>query len=100
MAKITLTILAIDQHLAGGRSDDAADNVDQRLLAGAVGPEQRENLAPIDVEVDRLQRVDAGAVGFPEAADGENRLAHSTGASSTTSFFESGSNPCRRSIGM
>ena len=42
--------------------DDAADDVDQRRLAGAVRPEQREDLAAADVEVDVLERLEAGRV--------------------------------------
>ena len=38
--------------------DDAADDVDHRRLAGAIGTEKRENLAFADVEIDRLQRLD------------------------------------------
>ena len=31
--------------------DDAADDADERGLAGAVGAEQREDLAALDIEV-------------------------------------------------
>jgi hypothetical protein len=40
---VTLPLLAVD---------DAADDADQRGLAGAVGAEQREDLAAADVQVD------------------------------------------------
>jgi hypothetical protein len=45
-------VAAVDQHFAPGRSDDAADDADQRRLARAVGAEKRENLAAPDVEID------------------------------------------------
>jgi hypothetical protein len=37
------------------RRDDAADDVDQRGLAGAIGTEQREDLAAADLEADVLE---------------------------------------------
>ena len=61
VAKILLPVLAVDQHLAAARSDDPADDVDHRRLAGAVRAEQRENLALADVEVDRLERLGAAS---------------------------------------
>ena len=47
--------------------DDAADDADQRGLAGAVGAEQREDLAAADLEVDVLQRLEARRVGLGKA---------------------------------
>jgi hypothetical protein len=44
-------VVPVGEHRAGARVDDAADDADQRGLAGAVGPEQREDLAAADVEV-------------------------------------------------
>ena len=46
--------------------DDAADDADQRRLAGAVRAEQREDLAAADLEVDALQRLEPGRVGLGE----------------------------------
>ena len=46
------------------RIDDAADDADQRGLAGAVRPQQREDLAAPDVEIDVVQRLETGAVGL------------------------------------
>ena len=60
-------VVAGDRDLAGARLDDAADDVDQRRLAGAVRPEQRENLAAADVQVDALQRLEAAGVGLRNA---------------------------------
>jgi len=61
-----------DRHLAVSRRDDAADDVDQRGLAGAVRAEQREDLALLDLQVDALQRLAAAGVGLGEALDGED----------------------------
>ena len=52
--------------------DDAADDADQRGLAGAVGPEQREDLAAPDVEVDVLQRLEARGIGLGQVGDGDD----------------------------
>jgi hypothetical protein len=50
-------VVAVGEHRAGARIDDAANDGDQRRLAGAVRPEQRKNLAAADFEVDVLQRL-------------------------------------------
>jgi hypothetical protein len=54
-AEVADDVVAVGDHRAAG-VDDAADDADQRGLAGAVGAEQREDLAALDVEVDALQR--------------------------------------------
>ena len=59
-------VVPADCHRARRRGDDAADDVDQRGLAGAVRPEQREDLAAADLQVDALQRLEAGGIGFGE----------------------------------
>jgi hypothetical protein len=64
--------VTVDEHLARARRDDAADDVDQRGLAGAVGPEQREDLAALDLEVDAFQRLQARGVALFERADGKD----------------------------
>src|ERR1051325_12182649 len=51
------------------RRDDAADDVDERGLARAVRAEQREDLAAADVEVDALERLEAGGVGLGQVRD-------------------------------
>ena len=56
--------------------DDAADDADQRRLAGAVGAEQREDLAAADLEVDVLESVEAGGVGLGDAGDGDDGWWH------------------------
>ena len=47
---------AVPDNLAGGRRVDAADQVEHRGLAGAVRPDQREDLAAADVEADLVDR--------------------------------------------
>src|SRR5579862_1709702 len=62
-------IVATGGDAAGAGRDDAANDVDQGGFAGAVRPEQREDLAPLDVEIDQLQGLKAGGVGFGDALD-------------------------------
>jgi hypothetical protein len=56
--------VTVHEHLAFGRIDDAADDADQRRLAGAVRAEQRENLAVRDFQADILQRLKTGGIGL------------------------------------
>ena len=46
---------------------------DQRGLAGAVRPEQREDLAALDAEGDGLERLEPGVVGLRQIIDGNDR---------------------------
>jgi hypothetical protein len=57
-AEVGHDVVAVRDDLPGGGVDDAADDADERGLAGAVGPEQREDLAALDldVQVPRLTR--------------------------------------------
>ena len=64
--------LAVEQHLAGVRGKDAGENVHQRRLAGAVLTEQRMNLAPLEVEIDAAQSLDAAEM-LGDAAHDEQR---------------------------
>ena len=59
-------VVAADRDAAFAQIGDAADDADQRGLAGAVRPEQRKDLAALDVEIDVVQRLEAGAVGLRE----------------------------------
>ena len=63
-------VVPVHQDAAARRIDDAADDADQRRLAGAVGAEQRENLAVADFQVDVLERLKAGGVGLVQMRDG------------------------------
>jgi hypothetical protein len=52
-------IMTLGEHASRARPDDAADDADQRRLAGAIGAEQSEYLAATDVERDVAQRGEA-----------------------------------------
>ena len=47
-----------EPRLAAGRADQPARDLDQRRLAGAVGPEQPDELAVADLEADALEGLD------------------------------------------
>src|ERR1700704_4597288 len=59
-------VFALDDDLPRGRLDKAADQVERRRLAAAGRPEQAKELALANLEVERLQRLDA-AVAFGDA---------------------------------
>ncbi len=65
---------AVELDEAGGRLDDAGQDLHQRRLAGAVLAEQRGDLAAPDVEVHALQGMDT-AVGFRHVAGREHDVA-------------------------
>src|SRR5262249_14992918 len=52
-------IAAVEAHFAPGRPQYAADDIEQRRLAGPVGSDQAADLAAIDDEVDVDQRLQA-----------------------------------------
>ena len=66
-------VMAIDRDLALRGDQDAADDADQRGLAGAVGAEQSEDLAALDVEIDVVERLEPGRIGLRQIADGNDR---------------------------
>ena len=66
-------VAAVEGDRAFARARIAEDRHHQRGLAGAVGADQRDDLAFVDVEVDALQRHDVAVEGL-DAADGEQRL--------------------------
>src|SRR5690242_11425588 len=61
--------MPIDQHPARRRPYDAANYADERCLARSIWPEQGEDLAASDREVDSLERSEARGILFGEAAD-------------------------------
>ena len=69
-AILVFEMMSVDQDHAARRIDDAAHDVDQRGLAGAVRPQQREDLAAPDLQVDAVQRLESGAIGLGEVGDG------------------------------
>ena len=54
-------------HAAAARPRNAADDGDHRRLARAVRPQQRENLAFLDGQVDAIERLEARRIGFGQA---------------------------------
>ena len=62
--------MTIDGDAAGAEVGDAADDADQRGLAGAVRPQQRKNLAAADLQIDVVQRLEPGAIGFGQICNG------------------------------
>src|SRR3546814_15609927 len=62
-------VVARDGHRPRAGRDDAADDADQRRLARAVRPEQRENLALVDRQVDAGQGLVTALVGLAERSE-------------------------------
>jgi hypothetical protein len=61
--------VAVHEHHARARRDDAANDVDQGRLAGAIGTQQSENFPLEDVEIDVLQRLEARGIGLGQIGD-------------------------------
>ena len=78
--RISLQVPFVDRETArrdraGARREDAVEVQHQGRLAGAVGPEHRDALARVHVEVDTEQRLVSVGVGEREAAYVEDRRA-------------------------
>ena len=82
--------LAVEDDAALARARIAEDRHHQRRLAGAVGADQGDDLALVDVEVDALERHDVAVEGL-DAAHGrrERRGGHSPTSASTVSTSSS-----------
>ena len=65
-------VAALIQDLAGTGARLAEDRHHQRRFAGAIGTDQGDDLAAMDVEIEALQRLDL-AIGGAKAADREQR---------------------------
>ena len=63
---------AVDGHLAGGRAVERAHDLQQRRLARARRPEDRDELAGRDLEVDAAQRAHAAGVLLRDAAQAQD----------------------------
>ena len=63
-------IAAVELDLARARARLAENRHHQRRFAGAVGADQRDDLARVDVEIDALQRLDL-AIGRTQGTDRE-----------------------------
>src|SRR5690606_21891519 len=73
-------VAAFDAHRAGVIAIEAADRVQQRRLAGARTPDDRDEFALGDREVDPAEHLERGApraVALPQAAEFDHRPDHS-----------------------
>ena len=84
--------LPVHGHIARRRLDDVSDDPQQRGLSAAGWPDQRDELAAIDLEVDPLECGDSAALAedLREALDRDDRSARThtsrSGARCTTTF--------------
>jgi len=67
LAKLPHHVQAVDKGLASRRKEQRDEDLDQGGLAGAVGTEQAEALAPTDPQVDAVERDDLLAAGTIDA---------------------------------
>ncbi len=67
--ELALDVVAEDADATGCLVHQRGDDADERGLTGAVGTEQREEVALLDVEVDATQRLDTILVSLDETAD-------------------------------
>src|SRR5260370_25502384 len=65
--------MAVDGDAPFAEIGDAADDADQRGLAGAVRPQQRKDLAAANLQVDVIERLETGAIGFRQICNGYDR---------------------------
>jgi hypothetical protein len=56
-----------DADLAGGRCQEARNDLQERGLAAAAGTEERGQSAPGETEIDRLQRLDTAGIDLADA---------------------------------
>ena len=68
-------VLAVERDRALARVEQAADRLERGRLAGAVRPDQRHDLALVDLDRDALERVDLAVVGVDVVELQERRLA-------------------------
>ena len=61
--------MAVDLDHALGRGEDPGEDLEQRALAGAVGPDDAQRLAVRDRERDVAQRPEVGVAVAAHAAD-------------------------------
>jgi hypothetical protein len=71
--------VAEDRDLAAVAGPVALEDLDRGRLAGAVRAQQREDLTPVDVQVDPVHGREVG-VALPELADLDHALRHRCGA--------------------
>ena len=59
---VALDVEAVDGGVAAGRDEEAAEDADERRLAGAVRAEEAEDLAARDLQRDAVERADGAEV--------------------------------------
>src|SRR5262249_36878033 len=67
-------VVAVHQYPPAARVDDAADSTDQGRLPRAVRPQQREDLSAPYLQVDALQSLKPGRIGFRQVLYGDEGL--------------------------
>ncbi len=67
-------IVTIDEHGSGRLGNDATDDVDQRRLSGPVRTEKPEDFTARNVQIDRLERLEAACIGFCQVANFDGGL--------------------------
>ncbi len=78
-------VVAVGDDCARGRPHETADHADERGLAGAVGAEQREDLAAPDREIHAFQRLVPAVVGLVQAGNYNDGI-HTTSLFGRTRF--------------
>src|SRR6185437_14958261 len=73
-AEIAHHVMPVNQDRTAAEIDDAANDADQRGLAGTVRAKQREDFTLADVEVDVLERPETRGVGLVYIPDRDDRL--------------------------
>ena len=76
VARVLVDVEAPDRGGPGGLVDEPGEDVDQRRFARAVGPQQPEDLAARDIEVDIGQRLLAVVIDLPQAHYLDRSVAH------------------------
>src|SRR5204862_5063091 len=66
-------VLALDQDAAGGRLLEAGDHAQRRRLSAAARPEEGEELAPTDVEIEVAHRDEVAEV-LADALEADSRV--------------------------
>src|SRR5262249_3115357 len=93
--ELALDVVAEHAHLTRGLAHERGNDADQRGLARAVRPEQREEIALLDVEVDAFQRLHTILIGLDEPADGQGiHRAREPSTYSARGWRGSRSSPC------
>src|SRR5690606_37871106 len=72
--KVAHYVMAIGQHLAGGRVNQPANGADQRSLAGAVRAEQGKDLATTDIQRHLFQCLETAVIDLAEIAYRDDRI--------------------------